>query len=200
MDKGHWASTSTAVASLVDRRASDHNVMSTSRAPGTVLSEPKIWQLLAGSNLGRLVTLVDGRTEIFPVNFVVQERSVLFGTVVEGWRVQSEAPPSRYGQTPTLPTLSVRSCFRRSRSANRTTCASNRTRSPVGVSCSGQARGRARAVVMPAEPIGAQSVANTPLHEGRRGGMLARLVALGVVAFRAHQLWTGADRVDHVRR
>lgn len=54
--------------------------MSTKQEPVTVLSEPECWDLSSNSNLGRLVTLVDGRMEIFPVNFVVQGRTLLFRT------------------------------------------------------------------------------------------------------------------------
>ena len=46
--------------------------------PVTVLSDDESWDLIAAVHLGRLVTVVDGRPEIFPVNFVVQRRTVLF--------------------------------------------------------------------------------------------------------------------------
>ncbi len=45
-----------------------------------ILSENESWSLLAGMTLGRLVTSVEGQPEIFPVNFVVQRRTVLFRT------------------------------------------------------------------------------------------------------------------------
>ena len=45
-----------------------------------VLSESECWSLLSGMALGRLVTSVEGQPEIFPVNFVVQRRTVLFRT------------------------------------------------------------------------------------------------------------------------
>lgn len=48
--------------------------------PITVLSEDESWDRLAGVSLGRLVTSVAGEPEIFPVNFVVQDRTVLFRT------------------------------------------------------------------------------------------------------------------------
>jgi len=41
-----------------------------------ILSETECWNLLGSIALGRLVTSVDGQPEIFPVNFVVQHRSV----------------------------------------------------------------------------------------------------------------------------
>jgi uncharacterized protein len=48
--------------------------------PITILSESESWNLLASVALGRLVTSVDNEPEIFPVNFVVQNRTVLFRT------------------------------------------------------------------------------------------------------------------------
>lgn len=46
----------------------------------TILSDHECWDLMGGMSLGRLVTSVNGEPEIFPVNFVVQHRSVLFRT------------------------------------------------------------------------------------------------------------------------
>ncbi len=51
-----------------------------SGAPVTELTEDESWTLLSSISLGRLVTTVDGWTEIFPVNFVVQDKTVLFRT------------------------------------------------------------------------------------------------------------------------
>lgn len=45
-----------------------------------VLSAEESWNLLSSVTLGRLVTCVEGHPEIFPVNFVVQRRTVLFRT------------------------------------------------------------------------------------------------------------------------
>src|SRR6185312_28622 len=56
----------------------------------TVLSLHECWSLLASTALGRLVTSVDNRPEIFPVNFVVQNRTVLFRTA-EGTKLVSAA-------------------------------------------------------------------------------------------------------------
>lgn len=56
----------------------------------TVLAESECWNLLAGMTLGRLVTSVDGQPEIFPVNYAVQRRSVLFRTA-EGTKLVSTA-------------------------------------------------------------------------------------------------------------
>jgi uncharacterized protein len=56
----------------------------------TILPEHECWDLLAGVALGRLVTSVDGQPEIFPVNYVVQRRTVLFRTA-EGTKLVSTA-------------------------------------------------------------------------------------------------------------
>lgn len=45
-----------------------------------ILSEPECWELLAGVSLGRLITNVDGQPDVFPVNYVVQRRTILFRT------------------------------------------------------------------------------------------------------------------------
>ena len=58
--------------------------------PVTILSASESWNLLATVSLGRLVTSVDGQPEIFPVNFVVQHRTVLFRTA-EGTKLVSSA-------------------------------------------------------------------------------------------------------------
>jgi nitroimidazol reductase NimA-like FMN-containing flavoprotein (pyridoxamine 5'-phosphate oxidase superfamily) len=46
----------------------------------TVLSEDECWSFLSSVSLGRLVTILGGKPEIFPVNFVTQRRTVLFRT------------------------------------------------------------------------------------------------------------------------
>lgn len=45
-----------------------------------ILSAEESWKLLSSMTLGRLVACVEGYPEIFPVNFVVQHRTVLFRT------------------------------------------------------------------------------------------------------------------------
>ncbi|MGY4651208.1 pyridoxamine 5'-phosphate oxidase family protein [Mycobacterium sp. URHB0021] len=54
--------------------------MSAEEAPVTVLSEDECWSLLSSMSLGRVVTILGGKPEIFPVNFVTQRRTVLFRT------------------------------------------------------------------------------------------------------------------------
>jgi nitroimidazol reductase NimA-like FMN-containing flavoprotein (pyridoxamine 5'-phosphate oxidase superfamily) len=68
--------------------------MSETGQPVTVLSGTESWDLLASAALGRLVTSVEGQPEIFPVNFVVQHRTVLFRTA-EGTKLVSAAINSR---------------------------------------------------------------------------------------------------------
>ena len=64
--------------------------MSAKGEPVTILSASESWHLLSSVSLGRLVTSVDGRPHIFPVNFVVQHRTVLFRTA-EGTKLVSAA-------------------------------------------------------------------------------------------------------------
>lgn len=68
--------------------------MSGSDEPVTILAASESWDLLAKVALGRLVTSVEGQPEIFPVNFVVQRRTVLFRTA-EGTKLVSTAINNR---------------------------------------------------------------------------------------------------------
>lgn len=56
----------------------------------TILSATECWDLLKSVALGRIVTTVDNTSHIFPINFVVQNRSVLFRTA-EGTKLVSSA-------------------------------------------------------------------------------------------------------------
>lgn len=58
--------------------------------PGEILPESECWNLLGSVSLGRLVTNADGIAEIFPVNFVVQRRTLLFRTA-QGTKLVSTA-------------------------------------------------------------------------------------------------------------
>jgi len=64
--------------------------MSATDKPVTILSVSESWDLLATVALGRLVTSAGGEPEIFPVNFAVQRRTVLFRTA-EGTKLVSTA-------------------------------------------------------------------------------------------------------------
>jgi len=68
--------------------------MTAAGEPITILSASESWNLLASMALGRLVTSVDGQPQIFPVNFVVQRRTVLFRTA-EGTKLVSAAINNR---------------------------------------------------------------------------------------------------------
>lgn len=59
-----------------------------------ILPVSECWDLVAGRTLGRLVTSVDGQPEIFPVNYAVQRRTVLFRTA-EGTKLVSTAINNR---------------------------------------------------------------------------------------------------------
>jgi nitroimidazol reductase NimA-like FMN-containing flavoprotein (pyridoxamine 5'-phosphate oxidase superfamily) len=69
-------------------------VMTATSHPVSVLSETECWQLLSSVPLGRLVTSVDGHPEIFPINFAVQRKTILFRTA-EGTKLVSTAINSR---------------------------------------------------------------------------------------------------------
>ncbi|KUI31495.1 pyridoxamine 5'-phosphate oxidase [Mycobacterium sp. IS-1496] len=64
--------------------------MSAEYRPVSILPESECWSLLRGVALGRFVTCADGRPELFPVNFVVRDRTVLFRTA-EGTKLTSTA-------------------------------------------------------------------------------------------------------------
>ncbi|MET1022312.1 MAG: pyridoxamine 5'-phosphate oxidase family protein [Arthrobacter sp.] len=49
-------------------------------APGSGLSLDQCWELLAAEVVGRIALIVDGHPEIFPVNFVLERRSIVFRT------------------------------------------------------------------------------------------------------------------------
>lgn len=54
--------------------------MATDQQPVVALSSEECWDLLKSVTLGRLVTILAGQIEIFPVNFVTQEQTILFRT------------------------------------------------------------------------------------------------------------------------
>lgn len=56
--------------------------------PVDKLPDHDSWNLLASVTLGRLATVVDGQPEIFPVNFVVQQHTILLRTA-EGTKLSS---------------------------------------------------------------------------------------------------------------
>lgn len=72
------------------RRVSNITVVATRIEPASILSETECWKRLSQVSLGRLVTSVDGQPAIFPVNFAVQQRTLLFRTA-EGTKLVSAA-------------------------------------------------------------------------------------------------------------
>lgn len=68
--------------------------MSDASQPVSILSESECWNLLSSVTLGRLITSVDGEPEVFPINYVVQHRTVLFRTA-EGTKLVSAAINNR---------------------------------------------------------------------------------------------------------
>jgi len=60
----------------------------------TVLGEDECWRMLARTDVGRLAVSVSGEPQIFPVNFVIDNRSVLFRTA-EGTKLASLAVSAR---------------------------------------------------------------------------------------------------------
>jgi nitroimidazol reductase NimA-like FMN-containing flavoprotein (pyridoxamine 5'-phosphate oxidase superfamily) len=60
----------------------------------TVLGEDECWRMLARADVGRLAVSVSGEPLIFPVNFVIDNRSVLFRTA-EGTKLASLAVSAR---------------------------------------------------------------------------------------------------------
>ena len=60
----------------------------------TVLGEDECWRMLARADVGRLAVSVSDEPQIFPVNFVIDNRSVLFRTS-EGTKLASLAVSAR---------------------------------------------------------------------------------------------------------
>ncbi|MGO1549226.1 MAG: pyridoxamine 5'-phosphate oxidase family protein, partial [Nesterenkonia sp.] len=48
--------------------------------PILVLTDEQCWQLLERIQHGRLVAVVDGRADIFPVNVIAHQRALVFRT------------------------------------------------------------------------------------------------------------------------
>ncbi len=58
--------------------------------PITSITDDEAWDLLSGISLGRLATSVGDLPDIFPVNFVIQHRTVLIRTA-EGTKLAAAA-------------------------------------------------------------------------------------------------------------
>jgi nitroimidazol reductase NimA-like FMN-containing flavoprotein (pyridoxamine 5'-phosphate oxidase superfamily) len=61
---------------------------------GHALSFDDCWDLLSAANVGRLAIIVEGHPEIFPVNFVIERRSIVFrtGAGTKLWQSAKEEP------------------------------------------------------------------------------------------------------------
>jgi nitroimidazol reductase NimA-like FMN-containing flavoprotein (pyridoxamine 5'-phosphate oxidase superfamily) len=68
--------------------------MTTHEQPTGNLTFDECWDLLDSDTLGRLAVVVDGHPEIFPVNYVVHRRSIVFRTsgVTKLWNAKEERP------------------------------------------------------------------------------------------------------------
>ncbi|CCQ44177.1 putative uncharacterized protein [Pseudarthrobacter siccitolerans] len=68
--------------------------MTSHAEPAGNLTFDECWELLDGDTLGRLGLVVDGHPEIFPVNYVVHRRSIVFRTsgVTKLWNAKEERP------------------------------------------------------------------------------------------------------------
>jgi|SRR6056297_4011139 len=68
--------------------------------PLEVLDESTCWELLRSVPVGRLaIPIDDGRVEIFPVNHLVDQGSIVFRTA-PGTKISEIAPPERPGEEP----------------------------------------------------------------------------------------------------
>lgn len=77
-------------------------------SPLEVLDESTCWELLRSVPVGRLAIPVDGDVEIFPVNHLVDQGSLVFRTA-PGTKISEIAPPERPGEDP--PERSCRVAF-----------------------------------------------------------------------------------------
>lgn len=102
--------------------------MSAESQPVSILPESECWRLLDGVALGRLVTCAGGQPEIFPVNFAVPDRTVLFRTA-EGTKLTSAAISNQVPFTVTTNSRKPlgRSSFRGLHRPNSISCGSGPT-------------------------------------------------------------------------
>ena len=131
--------------------------MADEQGPITVLSDDESWHLLNSVSLGRLVTHIGDQLELFPVNFVTQDGTVLFRTaegtklfstvmndkvlfeaddhtVAEGWSVIIRGTAQVLNSSDESMTPSAPNCCRGCPPRSCASCASHPPRSPAGVS------------------------------------------------------------------
>ncbi|HEX9100284.1 MAG TPA: pyridoxamine 5'-phosphate oxidase family protein [Candidatus Dormibacteraeota bacterium] len=68
----HWPGTDAESLGRAGARAPSPAVL--------LLTEEQCWKHLRGQRLGRLAIVIDGRPQIFPVNYAVGEKSIVFRT------------------------------------------------------------------------------------------------------------------------
>lgn len=68
--------------------------MNSHTEPNINLTFDECWELLANDAVGRLALVVDGHPEIFPVNYALDRRSIVFRTAAgtKLWVASSERP------------------------------------------------------------------------------------------------------------
>ena len=68
--------------------------MNSHTEPTNTLTFDECWELLADDILGRLALVVDGHPEIFPVNYVLDRRSIVFRSAGGSklWGAQADRP------------------------------------------------------------------------------------------------------------
>ncbi|MDI3194748.1 pyridoxamine 5'-phosphate oxidase family protein [Pseudarthrobacter sp. AL07] len=68
--------------------------MNSDTEPTNTLTFDECWELLADDMLGRLALVVDGHPEIFPVNYVLDRKSIVFRSAGGSklWGAQADRP------------------------------------------------------------------------------------------------------------
>ena len=68
--------------------------MNSTEKPDDKLTFDECWELLADDALGRIAVVVDGHPEIFPVNYVLHRRNIVFRTAAgtKLWGAMTERP------------------------------------------------------------------------------------------------------------
>jgi len=54
--------------------------MAEQASPVTILGPARAWDILAGQQIGRIVVVIDGQAEIFPVNYVTDGETLVIRT------------------------------------------------------------------------------------------------------------------------
>jgi len=62
--------------------------MAEQASPVTILGPARAWDILAGQQIGRIVVVIDGQAEIFPVNYVTDGETLVIRTA-EGTKLSA---------------------------------------------------------------------------------------------------------------